>query len=206
MFPFILMHPRQPQSAVISFKKKNHQTFQSCFFTFFLQISQKRRLFSFIDPRHVLSSEKCRFQQGTPFDDDFNMGFSGRKSIFKSRFLPFFVQISQKGRLYPFILTLDNPEPLSSHFFWKVPNFNSVPDLTTILTWASMGENYMINVCWPLKVAQFGQKSWRRLSHWNNGEGSRTACWCWSIQSAQPSAGATGTTEDGLWTVYVACL
>ena len=81
--------------------------------------------FSFIDPRHVLSSTNCRFQQSTPFDDDFNMVMASMEGnqIFKSRFFTFFVQIFQKGRLFPFILTLDNPDPLIISFFLETAGF-----------------------------------------------------------------------------------
>ena len=93
-----------------------------------------------------------------------HLRFSKKSPKFSNSIFHLSLQICQKGRLFPFILILDNRDPPPSRLFWKRQISTAyLPALTTILTWASMRGNYMINVWWPLKVAQFGQKSWRRV-------------------------------------------
>ena len=68
--------------------------------------------------------------------------------------------------------------------FLKMPDFNTVglpipcdDDFNTGFNWRKVYDKRMVTCQ--------GRSVWRRLRHWNNDEGSRTACWCWSIQSAQ---------------------
>ena len=112
------------------------------------------------------------------------------------------LQICQKGRLFPFILVLDNRNPPSSRLCWKCQI--STAYLTRFDDDFNMGFNgrKLYDKC---MVTSQGRSVWPEkltagvpIETMVKGRGPHAGAGVHSVSSS----GATGTTEDGLWTVY----